>query len=64
MSLCATADKVIYRSERAAKRAAREVVNFKRGGSGFLHAYRCGAHWHIGHGHKSEPKIPGRKFRL
>lgn len=60
---CPHPDKVAYRSERAAKRALRSVHNTNRAGVGFLHAYRCGAHWHIGHGHKSTPSKPGRKFK-
>lgn len=60
---CKHPEKVLYRSERAAKTALHAVVNNGRGGGGFLHVYRCGGHWHIGHGSKSWRRTPGRKFR-
>lgn len=63
MTACLFPDKVTYASERAAKKALRQIKNNGRGGAGFLHAYRCGGHWHIGHGHKTWRKTPGGKFR-
>lgn len=59
---CPHPDKVKYRSERAA-RAGVKALRGKRDGGEHLHAYRCGDHWHVGHGHKSWRTAPGRKFR-
>lgn len=40
--------KTEFESERAAKRALRSI----RSPHGRMHVYRCGGHWHIGHGNK------------
>lgn len=63
VSTCSDPDKVRYRSERAARAAVKAVKRRRRDGAGFLHAYRCGSHWHIGHGHKSVPTETGKRFR-
>lgn len=60
---CPETGKLAYPSERSAKTALRQVKRHRRDGAGFIHAYRCGSHWHLGHGHKSTPTVPGRKFR-
>ena len=56
-------DKVTYPSERAARKAIKAIKRNRREGWGFLHAYRCGSHWHVGHGHKTWRTKPGGKFR-
>lgn len=63
MTTCPETDKVIYRSERAAKKAARSLVNNNRAGLGLLRPYRCGGHWHVGHGGKRWQNRPGKRFR-
>lgn len=60
---CPHPDKVAYLSERAAKRAMRSIKTWQRDGGGFLHVYRCGGHWHLGHGAKTWRTEAGRKFR-
>lgn len=60
---CPHPEKIAYPSERSARAAIKSIKATKRDGGGFLHAYRCGAHWHVGHGHKSTPALPGRKFK-
>jgi len=63
VSTCPTPEKIKYRSERAAKKALRSIINTGRDGGEHIHVYRCGGHWHCGHGHKSWHTKPGRKFR-
>jgi hypothetical protein len=61
--ICPDLHKTPYPSESAARDAIKNLKRHRRQGVGFLHAYRCGSHWHIGHGHKSRRDKPGRKFR-
>lgn len=56
MSACPTPDKTRYSSERAAKAGLRAI----RHPHGPMKAYRCGAHWHIGHFHATSKKKPRR----
>ena len=60
---CPSPEKVPYRSQRAARDALKALKRNRRDGYGFLHVYRCGGHWHVGHGHKSRHRQPGRRFR-
>lgn len=49
--VCEKTGKFSFASERAAKKAARNLANANRAGcqKERLHAYRCGGHFHIGH---------------
>lgn len=51
---CEETGKLIYKSIRAAKLARRSIENGGHAGSRRerLHAYRCGGHFHLGHGAK------------
>lgn len=60
---CPHPDKIAYQSEAAARAGIKSLKRTRREGLGFMHAYRCGGHWHIGHGHKSKRDEPGKKFR-
>lgn len=57
MSLCPTPEKTKFRSERAAKAGLRAIKH----PHGLMKAYRCGAHWHIGHGNLSRHMTPKTK---
>lgn len=46
---CPFPDKASFTSERQAKRALRSIKNPQ----GWMHPYRCGGHWHLGHGTKT-----------
>lgn len=61
MPTCPSPEKSKFTSERQAKAALRSI----RHPHGQMQAYRCGAHWHIGHGHKTRftPKTMKRTRR-
>lgn len=59
--MCDDAGKAIYVSEHAARDAVKGLKRARRDGGGFMHAYRCGGHWHVGHGHKDVGR--GRKLK-
>lgn len=61
--ICDTTDKIAYPSERSAKQAVRALKAKNRDGYGYLHPYRCGGHWHIGHGRSNKQNRPGKKRR-
>ena len=63
LPICDETGNAIYPSERAARGAIKALKRNRRDGWGFLHAYRCGGHYHVGHGHKTHQKTKGRKFR-
>jgi hypothetical protein len=45
---CPHPDKIAYGSEKAAKKAKRDLARTRREGIDQMHPYRCGAHWHLG----------------
>lgn len=61
--VCEDEGKAIYVSEKAARGAIKGLKRARRDGGGHLHAYRCGGHWHVGHGHKETSRTRGRKFK-
>lgn len=63
LPICAITDKVSFPTEASAKRVGKSLKKKRREGYGFLRPYRCGGHWHLGHGTKTGQTKPGRKFR-
>lgn len=60
---CEESGKLCYPSVRAAKAAIKAMKRNRRDGGGLLMAYRCGSHFHVGHGRPTGHRVPGRKFR-
>lgn len=58
---CPTPEKTAFTSERAAKKGLRSIKNPQ----GWMHPYRCGGHWHLGHGSRTRAKKTkqGRRAR-
>lgn len=49
MAECRFPSKHRYTSKRAARRGMVELYRNRKNGTGRLHVYKCGDHWHVGH---------------